>query len=158
MRVRLAEGVYVDFYNLHADAGSDSGDLSARAANFAQLSSFISSHSAGNAVVVMGDTNTRYTRATDGTTIRDFASANGLTDVWVELTRGGNAPAEGSDAWGVPSPAAPPPRTAPPVPRPPAGRSPASTAAPAPRSTRSASSTHRTTSCSSTGQAANAWT
>jgi endonuclease/exonuclease/phosphatase family metal-dependent hydrolase len=98
MRARLGEGVYVDLYNLHADAGSDSGDLSARAANFSQLTSFIQSHSAGNAVVVMGDTNTRYTRTTDGTTIRDFASANGLTDVWVELVRGGSAPAEGSSA------------------------------------------------------------
>jgi hypothetical protein len=97
-RTRLGEGVYVDVYNLHADAGSDSGDLSARAANFTQLSSFISSHSAGNAVVVMGDTNTRYTRTTDGTTIRNFAAANGLIDVWVEIVRGGNAPAEGSDA------------------------------------------------------------
>jgi hypothetical protein len=98
MRTRLAEGTYVDFYNLHADAGSDSGDLAARAANFSQLSSFIQSHSDGNAVVVMGDTNTRYTRTTDGTTIRNFASANGLTDPWVELIHGGNAPAEGSDA------------------------------------------------------------
>jgi hypothetical protein len=52
MRVRLAESTYIDFYNLHADAGSDGGDLSARAANFAQLSSFVQSHSAGNAVVV----------------------------------------------------------------------------------------------------------
>ena len=98
MRVRLAEGTYIDFYNLHADAGSDGGDLSARAANFAQLSAFVQSHSAGNAVVVMGDTNTRYTRTTDGTTIRNFAAANGLTDPWVELVRGGDAPAEGSDA------------------------------------------------------------
>lgn len=98
MRTRLAEGVYVDFYNMHADAGSNSGDLAARASNFNQLSSFIQSHSAGNAVVVMGDTNTRYTRGTDGTTIRNFAAANGLTDPWVQLVRGGNAPAEGSDA------------------------------------------------------------
>ena len=37
MRVRLAEGVYVDLYNLHADAGSESGDLAARAANLSQL-------------------------------------------------------------------------------------------------------------------------
>ncbi|NGY59109.1 endonuclease [Lentzea sp. NEAU-D13] len=98
MRTRLAEGTYVDFYNLHADAGSNSGDLAARASNFAQLSSFIQSRSAGNAVVVMGDTNTRYTRTVDGTTIRDFAAVNGLTDPWVQLVRGGNAPAEGSDA------------------------------------------------------------
>ncbi|MEU3612123.1 jacalin-like lectin [Streptomyces sp. NPDC006872] len=96
MRERLAEGVYVDFYNLHTNAGTSDGDLAARAANLAQLTSFISTHSAGNAVVVMGDTNTRYTRS--GDTIAEFAAANGLTDAWVKLIRGGVAPAKGSDA------------------------------------------------------------
>ncbi|WP_406176399.1 jacalin-like lectin [Streptomyces sp. NBC_00996] len=96
MRERLAEGVYVDFYNLHTNAGTNDGDLAARAANLAQLTSFIGTHSAGNAVVVMGDTNTRYTRS--GDTIAEFASANGLTDAWVKLIRGGTPPAKGSDA------------------------------------------------------------
>ena len=62
MRTRLAEGVYVDVYNLHTNAGTNDGDESSRASNLAQLSGFIQSHSAGNAVIVMGDTNTRYTR------------------------------------------------------------------------------------------------
>ncbi|WP_416985392.1 jacalin-like lectin [Streptomyces sp. T028] len=96
MRERLAEGVYVDFYNLHTNAGTNDDDLAARADNLSQLTEFISTHSAGNAVVVMGDTNTRYTRA--GDTIAEFAAANGLTDPWVQLIRGGSAPAKGSDA------------------------------------------------------------
>ncbi|MER6537628.1 jacalin-like lectin [Streptomyces sp900105755] len=96
MRERLAEGVYVDFYNLHTNAGTNDGDEASRAANLSQLTSFISTHSAGNAVVVMGDTNTRYTRSAD--TIAEFASDNGLTDAWVQLIRGGSAPAKGSDA------------------------------------------------------------
>ncbi len=96
MRIRLAEGVYVDFYNLHADAGSESGDLTARAANLAQLTSFIRTHSTGNAVVVAGDTNTRYTRT--GDMIAEFAAANGLADPWVDLVRGGEAPVKGSAA------------------------------------------------------------
>ncbi|MEU2779605.1 jacalin-like lectin [Streptomyces sp. NPDC007162] len=96
MRERLAEGVYVDFYNLHTNAGTNDGDEASRADNLSQLTSFISTHSAGNAVVVMGDTNTRYTRSAD--TIAEFASANGLTDAWVQLIRGGSAPAKGSDA------------------------------------------------------------
>ncbi|MGW7425592.1 jacalin-like lectin [Streptomyces sp. NPDC054813] len=95
MRERLAEGVYVDFYNLHTNAGTNDGDEASRADNLSQLTSFISTHSAGNAVVVMGDTNTRYTRTAD--TIAEFASANGLTDAWVQLIRGGSAPAKGSD-------------------------------------------------------------
>ncbi|MFJ4782087.1 jacalin-like lectin [Streptomyces sp. NPDC088794] len=96
MRERLAEGVYVDFYNLHTNAGTNDGDLASRADNLNQLTAFIGSHSAGNAVVVMGDTNTRYTRA--GDTIAEFGAANGLTDAWVKLIRGGTAPAKGSDA------------------------------------------------------------
>lgn len=96
MRERLAEGVYVDFYNLHTNAGTNDGDLASRADNLNQLTAFIQSHSAGNAVVVMGDTNTRYTRS--GDTIAEFAAANGLTDPWVQLIRGGTPPAKGSDA------------------------------------------------------------
>ena len=96
MRERLAEGVYVDFYNIHTNAGTNSGDLSSRADNLSQLSSFIASHSAGNAVVVMGDSNTRYTRT--GDTILSFAQSNGLTDAWVQLERGGVPPAIGTDA------------------------------------------------------------
>lgn len=96
MRERLAEGVYVDFYNLHTNAGTNAGDLASRADNLNQLTAFIKSHSAGNAVVVMGDTNTRYTRS--GDTIAEFGAANGLTDAWVQLIRGGTLPAKGSDA------------------------------------------------------------
>ncbi|MEU5110687.1 jacalin-like lectin [Streptomyces longwoodensis] len=95
-RQRLAEGVYVDFYNLHTNAGTTAGDLASRADNLRQLTAFIAAHSAGDAVVVMGDTNTRYTRT--GDTIAEFAAASGLTDAWVELVRGGTPPAKGSDA------------------------------------------------------------
>ncbi|GAA3351274.1 jacalin-like lectin [Amorphoplanes nipponensis] len=95
-RARLAEGVFADFYNLHTNAGTSAGDQAARADNLHQLSAFIATHSAGNAVLVMGDTNTRYTRAAD--TIAEFAAANGLTDAWVQRERGGVAPAKGSDA------------------------------------------------------------
>ncbi|MBB2944257.1 endonuclease/exonuclease/phosphatase family metal-dependent hydrolase [Actinoplanes lutulentus] len=95
-RTRVADGVYVDFYNLHTNAGTNAGDQESRASNLSQLTAFIASHSAGNAVIVMGDTNTRYTRAAD--TIRDFTAANGLTDAWVKLERGGVAPAAGADA------------------------------------------------------------
>ncbi|MFD4506225.1 jacalin-like lectin [Streptomyces sp. NPDC058457] len=96
MRERLAEGVYVDFYNLHTNAGTNDGDEASRADNLSQLTAFINTHSSGNAVVVMGDTNTRYTRSAD--TIGEFAAANGLTDAWVQLIRGGTPPAKGSDA------------------------------------------------------------
>ena len=96
MRERLAEGVYVDFYNAHTNAGTSDGDEASRADNLSQLTSFIATHSVGNAVVVMGDTNTRYTRAAD--TIAAFVANNGLTDAWVKLERAGVPPVAGTDA------------------------------------------------------------
>ncbi|MFE7897628.1 jacalin-like lectin [Streptomyces sp. NPDC057424] len=95
-RVRLAEGTFVDLYNVHTNADATDDALAARRANIEQLSDFIRANSSGNAVIVMGDTNTRYTRTGDN--IRTLLSQNGLTDAWVELVKGGTPPAPGSDA------------------------------------------------------------
>lgn len=96
MRVELADGVEVDVYNLHTDAGVEDGDLEARRSNLDQVADAIEERSAGNAVLVYGDTNTRYTRSEDN--IREFTERTGLTDTWVELVRGGTPPAAGDDA------------------------------------------------------------
>ncbi|TQE39992.1 endonuclease [Streptomyces ipomoeae] len=100
-RVRLAEGVFVDLYNVHTNADTDDAALAARRANIEQLSDFIQANSAGNAVIVMGDTNTRYTRTGDN--IRTLVSENGLADPWVQLIKGGTPPALGSDALVCPT-------------------------------------------------------
>ena len=94
MRWRVAEGDYIDVYNIHTNAGTSSGDETARENEWTQLSSFISTHSAGNAVIVMGDTNSRYTRTADQ--LQNFVATNGLTDAWVQLEMGGTAPAAGA--------------------------------------------------------------
>ncbi|MFG2945839.1 jacalin-like lectin [Streptomyces adustus] len=95
-RVRLAEGVFVDLYNVHTNADDTDDALAARRANITQLSAFVQANSAGNAVIVMGDTNTRYTRGGDN--IRTLADDNGLTDAWVKLVKGGTRPTQGADA------------------------------------------------------------
>ncbi|ELP61311.1 jacalin-like lectin [Streptomyces turgidiscabies] len=94
-RVRIAEGVYVDLYNVHTNADDTDEAHAARRDNVSQLSAFIKANSSGNAVIVMGDTNTRYTRAGDN--IRTLASENGLTDAWVQLVKGGTPPVQGAD-------------------------------------------------------------
>lgn len=96
MRVRVSEGVWIDAYNLHADAGIEAEDITARAANLRQVSSHISTYSAGNPVLVFGDTNSRYTRVGDIPTV--FSTDNGMTDVWVQLVKSGTPPASGSAA------------------------------------------------------------
>ncbi|SDP69066.1 Uncharacterized conserved protein YafD, endonuclease/exonuclease/phosphatase (EEP) superfamily [Actinopolyspora xinjiangensis] len=93
-RIELAGGTGFDLYNVHANAGTDPGDLAARRSNITQLSEYIQRNSRGRAVVVMGDTNTRYTR--EGDNIRELVEDNGLTDAWVRLERDGERPAEGS--------------------------------------------------------------
>jgi hypothetical protein len=94
-RTRLAEGVYVDIYNLHTQAQTTDADLSARRKNLQQLLGYIESNSAGNAVIVMGDTNTRYTRTGDN--IAQFMR-HGFNDVWISRLRNGSVPAAGEPA------------------------------------------------------------
>jgi hypothetical protein len=75
MRVIVSEGVYIDFYNLHADAGqvyylrfvpypkidyrTDNGDEAARAAIIQQVADYIDTWSIGNSVIAFRDTNSR---------------------------------------------------------------------------------------------------
>ncbi|KAB5583504.1 endonuclease/Exonuclease/phosphatase [Coniochaeta sp. 2T2.1] len=97
MRIALSNSastaVYVDFYNLHADAGTEPGDLTARTANLRQVAAAIASRSVGNAVLVFGDTNSRYSRTGDVGVRELLATAGpGLTDAWVQLERGGTVP------------------------------------------------------------------
>lgn len=93
-RVEIVPGGFVDVYDLHADAGGDDGSLAARRANLRQLAEAIVTGSAGNAVIVLGDFNSRYTRA--GDILPEFAGTTGLTDVWIELARGGDVPEVGA--------------------------------------------------------------
>ncbi|KAJ5771990.1 hypothetical protein N7520_002519 [Penicillium odoratum] len=97
MRWNPSTGVYIDVYNLHADAGTEDGDETARNANLQQVADYIDTWSIGNAVLIMGDTNSRYTRSAD-TGIRVFKSQNDLTDAWVQLEQGGIYPTAGADA------------------------------------------------------------
>lgn len=94
-RVRLAEGTYVSLYNLHTQAQVESADLSARRDNILQLLAYIESQSPTDAIIVMGDTNTRYTRSGDN--IREFLK-HGFTDVWISNVRGGVVPAANDSA------------------------------------------------------------
>jgi endonuclease/exonuclease/phosphatase family metal-dependent hydrolase len=94
-RTRLAEGVYVDIYNLHAQARSEASAQAARRGNILQLAAYIEEHSAGNAVLIMGDTNARYLRAGDN--LQELLR-RGFTDAWISLVRNGEVPRPGSAA------------------------------------------------------------
>lgn len=80
-RHTIALGVEIDVYNLHADASSDQGDIDARIVQFAQLSTFIQTYSAGRAVIIAGDTNLKGAkRPRDEQTLLDFMGATNVQD------------------------------------------------------------------------------
>ena len=93
--MEIAPGYYIDIYDIHTDAGTDPGSMAARESNLKQLAELILQKSSGKAVIVIGDTNCRYTRDKIRETVLDPC---GLTDIWVEYMRGGVEPVFGSDA------------------------------------------------------------
>lgn len=92
-RHEIAGGI-VDVYNWHADAGGDPGSNAARQDNLRQLGAYILAHSAGNAVIVGGDSNSRYHDTED--IVPELLDSTGLLDVWVEFVRGGDRPGTGA--------------------------------------------------------------
>lgn len=88
-QIELDKGVYIDFYNLHCNAGKTAEDKAARRSNLRQLINYMNSKSAGQAVILMGDFNNYYTRS--GDSIRVFQEL-GFTDVWLDLVRNGDVP------------------------------------------------------------------
>lgn len=96
LRLRIDEGVYIDLYNLHTNAGTEDGDLEARRANIIQFIDYVQSHSQGNAFIITGDFNCRYTRAEDN--IRLVSDDLYATDVWIQLIKEGTEPEQGSEA------------------------------------------------------------
>lgn len=89
----LPDGIESD---VNGSGRSEEGDVSARSANLQQVSDYISANSIGNAVLVYGDTNARYTSS--GENIRTFETQNGMVNPWVELVLDGVEPTEGTDA------------------------------------------------------------
>lgn len=92
--VQIADGYCIDVYNLHTDADTDEGSLAARRSNMNQLAAYIQQRSAGKAVIVFGDTNSRYTRSGDNFEEAVLKTC-GLTDCWIKLIMNGKVPADG---------------------------------------------------------------
>lgn len=84
----LAPGVRVDVYNLHMDAGRDPEDMAERAAQVEQLVAAIEARSAGEAIIVAGDTNMK---AEDEAILQDLLAGAGLTDACRALACGEEA-------------------------------------------------------------------
>ncbi len=79
-RHQLSPGVLLAVYNLHMDAGSCGGDFTARGVQVDQLIADINTRSAGEAVLVAGDTNLSDGRSEDMVMLDRLMTDAGLTD------------------------------------------------------------------------------
>ncbi len=79
LRLRVAEGVEIDVWNTHLDAGFDDADHEARAIQLDLLGDAIVRESRGRALVVGGDFNTDWSRARDRALLEAFVARIGAT-------------------------------------------------------------------------------
>ena len=103
--VTMKDGVKIDLLVTHMNSGSDSGHISARASQLAQIAAYINKISANNRpIIFMGDTNCRYTRDDMFQYLFNNLNSN-LTyaDPWVEYSWNGVYPTLGSASLMVPS-------------------------------------------------------
>ena len=99
--VTLAQGIVVDVYVLHMDAEDSAEDIAARKKQLTQLATYIKNNHNNRPVIILGDTNCRYTRDELKTAFIDVINADSrftIKDAWVELIWGGTYPTYGSGA------------------------------------------------------------
>ena len=99
--VTFAEGVVVDVYVLHMDADSGEKDIAARETQLTQLADYIKNNHNKRPVIILGDTNCRYTREHLKTGFIDVLNADSrftIKDAWIEIIREGVYPTYGSSS------------------------------------------------------------
>ena len=77
----LDDGVTVDLYTLHMEAGSEAEDNAVRQVALDQLAAYLAEHSDGDAVIIGGDWNLSFDESPDGEQLRGFIEDTGLADV-----------------------------------------------------------------------------
>lgn len=100
--VEICDGVFIDVYNIHADAWEDENSMLAKADQFDQLIELVEEHSGTDrAVILTGDFNTNYSVFRQGykngqykidlcQKLLDNFIGHGFKDAWVEYNNGGN--------------------------------------------------------------------
>ena len=92
--MEITPGFFIDVYNIHTDADRDELSVDARNSNMAQLAEYIQGISAGKAVLIFGDTNSKYTNEFDNFYDLIMKPCN-LKDAWIETVMEGKIPDKG---------------------------------------------------------------
>lgn len=80
--IKVADGVYIDYYDLHADAFGGKENNATREAEFEQLVKYINKHSANRAVIITGDFNCSLFSNASTNIIGKLIEPLGLNDAW----------------------------------------------------------------------------
>lgn len=92
--VEVSQGVYVDFYNIHADAFDTAGSVEARKSNFNQIAKLVEENYEKHKrpVIITGDFNSYWHAASelDSDMHEIFYERLGMKDAWVELHNAGD--------------------------------------------------------------------
>ena len=107
--IEIADGVYIDFYNIHADAFDTDGSKVARESNYKQVMAMVEENSAkhNRPVIITGDFNQfLHTTAEENSNMYTiFHEDGGFKDAWVELHNNGDyfdftSWEDGTSYWG----------------------------------------------------------
>lgn len=90
--VEISDGVYIDLYNIHADAFETSGSVLARESNFNQLAAMIEENCKKHdrPVIVTGDFNCSLHEEETSNMYSIFQERLGMKDAWIELVNNGD--------------------------------------------------------------------
>jgi len=97
--IEICNGVYIDFYVLHADASNDANSAKARAGNYRQLAELINSRTCDRAVIVAGDFNTTFDRNGVDDLYGNLVKTADLKDCWAELYNNGDCAYDNGADW-----------------------------------------------------------
>ncbi|MDE6072154.1 MAG: hypothetical protein K2G53_06340 [Muribaculaceae bacterium] len=103
-QVVLEGNLVVDVYITHMEAGSSEGDIDSRNKQLKQFAEYIKSHKGNNPIIILGDTNCRYTRDAVKADFIDAINADPdleIHDPWVDLMWDGVYPEFGAGAMMV---------------------------------------------------------
>ncbi|MGC6415493.1 MAG: endonuclease/exonuclease/phosphatase family protein [Bradymonadia bacterium] len=85
IRIQIDDGVELDIYNTHLEAGNGTDDAEARGVQVSELLQALTAFSGDRALMVLGDTNLHEDKPVDAAELRRLYDEGGLKDTCIEL-------------------------------------------------------------------------